>query len=99
MTDDKDTLIIITSDHAHVMHIAGYPERGTNIMGHGPSNIALDDLPYPTLGYGNGPGRPFIDPETGKRYDIRQDNVDDVTLVRRSPVPMDAETHGGDDVR
>lgn len=33
MTDNDDTLIIVTSDHAHTMSISGYPDRGNAITG------------------------------------------------------------------
>uniref|UniRef100_A0A0L8GVT5 alkaline phosphatase n=1 Tax=Octopus bimaculoides TaxID=37653 RepID=A0A0L8GVT5_OCTBM len=33
ITNEKDTLIIVSADHSHVFNIAGYPERGTNILG------------------------------------------------------------------
>lgn len=32
-TNEKDTMIIVTSDHSHTMQIAGYPERGANVLG------------------------------------------------------------------
>lgn len=66
MTDDKDTLIIVTADHSHTLTIAGYPSRGNPILGKadtstrliGLSPAATDSLglPYTTLGYMNGPG-------------------------------------------
>lgn len=67
MTDDKDTLIIVTADHSHVFTIAGYPTRGNPILGkvvgndkHGQAEstpfLAADQLPYTTLGYTNGNG-------------------------------------------
>ena len=32
MTDDNDTLIIVTADHSHVFTIAGYSLINTNIL-------------------------------------------------------------------
>ncbi|KRT84627.1 hypothetical protein AMK59_891 [Oryctes borbonicus] len=69
MTDEEDTLIVVTSDHAHTMSISGYGVRGNNIFG-SPGN-ADDALPYSTLTYANGPGyRKEVD---GKRSDTSQD--------------------------
>lgn len=45
----------MTADHSHVMTISGYPQRGNPILGFaGISDV--DDLPYTTLSYANGPG-------------------------------------------
>jgi len=65
-TDPRDTLIIVTADHSHTLHIAGYPKRGNPILGkvveagHADDDYAHDALgkPYTTLGYANGPGYP-----------------------------------------
>jgi len=70
MTNDEDTLIIVTADHSHVFTIAGYPKRGNPILGKvqgtdetgAPKitdDLAEDGLPYTTLGYTNGRG--FMD--------------------------------------
>lgn len=32
-TNEADTMIVVTADHAHTMTISGYPERGANILG------------------------------------------------------------------
>lgn len=62
MTDDSDTLIIVTADHSHVFTIAGYPKRGNPILGKvvpvGSDEVSLasDGMPYTTLGYTNGRG-------------------------------------------
>ncbi|WP_371398353.1 alkaline phosphatase [Fretibacter rubidus] len=61
-TSDKDTLIIVTADHSHVMTFAGYPKRGNPILGpvvgvgKDTPNLADDGKPYTTLSYANGRG-------------------------------------------
>jgi alkaline phosphatase len=60
VTNDKDTLILVTADHSHVFTIAGYPSRGNAILGKTAVDgvVAKDSLglPYTTLSYANGPG-------------------------------------------
>jgi alkaline phosphatase len=66
----KDTLIIVTADHSHVLTIAGYPKRGNPILGKTVSvgsdepALASDGLPYTTLTYANGNGFKELDDET-----------------------------------
>jgi alkaline phosphatase len=73
MTSEDSTLIVVTADHAHVMNINGYPQRGNPILGFaGISDV--DELPYTTLTYANGPG--YKHPEdNGDRYDLTNDNL------------------------
>ncbi len=104
-TDGDETLILVTADHSHVFVIAGYPPRGNPILGlvheiapdGRPSpkpRRGRDGRPYTTLGYWNGPGarpgaaRPALDEETPQAPDYRQ----------QAAVPLDSETHGGEDV-
>jgi alkaline phosphatase len=60
LTNDKDTLIVVTADHSHVFTIAGYPSRGNPILGKtAVDGVELKDslgLPYTTVSYANGPG-------------------------------------------
>lgn len=91
----NDTLIVVTSDHAHTMSFVGYPARGQNIL-----SIAGRDkekLPYTTLSYANGPGYKPVG-KNGKRYDISNDNTLHKNYQFPSMNPMSSETHGGDDV-
>jgi alkaline phosphatase len=104
-----DTLILVTADHAHTMHFAGYPRRGNPILGkvqgisgeeddNAPWALGRDGLPYTTLGYANGPGR--VDPATtrGARPDLTKVDTEALDYLQEAHVPMSAETHGGDDV-
>ncbi|ODN06286.1 Membrane-bound alkaline phosphatase [Orchesella cincta] len=95
-TSEQDTLILVTADHSHVMTISGYPQRGNPILGFaGISDV--DDLPYTTLSYANGPG--YKHPvESGDRYDLTDDHLDHPDYTQMTGLPLLSETHGGDDV-
>lgn len=54
LTKEEDTLIVVTSDHAHTVSMAGYPERGNDILGFADIS-AIDERPYTTISYANGP--------------------------------------------
>ena len=93
----SDTLIIVTADHSHTMTISGYPRRGNPILGTvemEPGKPMLDATgkPYTTLSYANGPG-----------YRKQRPDLSDVDTQARNfqqlgTVPMQAETHAGEDV-
>ncbi|MEO1251960.1 MAG: alkaline phosphatase [Pseudomonadota bacterium] len=108
MTDEADTLIIVTADHGHVMAIQGYPARGNDILGlvtvegeGGPDALnAVDGKPYSTLAYMNGPGtvfRPEIDLSDGRPAPTAED-VADKNYRQQALIPTSSETHGGQDV-
>jgi alkaline phosphatase len=102
-TDPTETLIMVTADHSHVFTIAGYPQRGNDILGlvvapagrgedggDGVSPVlAGDGKPYTTLGYANGPGA---------LKGERSVPSTGVAATQQSTVPTGAETHGGEDV-
>ena len=78
LTSEDNTLIVVTADHAHVMTMSGDPQRGNPILGFaGISDV--DELPYTTLSYSNGPG--YKHPEdNGDRYDLTNDNLGESIL-------------------
>lgn len=55
------------------MTMSGYPQRGNPILGF--AGISdMDDIPYTTLSYANGPGYKHPE-EHGERYDLTNDNL------------------------
>ena len=99
----EDTLIIVTADHSHTMTISGYPARGNNILGlvrevtgdgKAEKEPAADKnrKPFTTLGYANGEG--FME----ERIDLSDEDVLDPDYKQESAIPMNSETHAGEDV-
>ncbi|XP_014092854.3 membrane-bound alkaline phosphatase [Bactrocera oleae] len=97
MTSEEDTLIVVTSDHSHTMTINGYPTRGSNIFGLAPM-VADDNLPYTILSYANGPGYSKTYSTKKGRRNLSDADLDDPKYRYMATVPLDSETHGGDDV-
>ncbi|OWF51691.1 Alkaline phosphatase, tissue-nonspecific isozyme [Mizuhopecten yessoensis] len=95
LTNEKDTLIIVTADHSHVFTIAGYSSRGNDILGinDNPMNVPADGVPYTTLSYANGPGYRF-----GSRNFTDIANSTFIDYKQVTTVPLTFETHGGEDV-
>uniref|UniRef100_A0A8D0FC87 Alkaline phosphatase n=1 Tax=Strix occidentalis caurina TaxID=311401 RepID=A0A8D0FC87_STROC len=92
LTDEAQTLTVVTADHSHVFSFGGYTLRGSSIFGLAPSK-ASDKKNYTSILYGNGPGYPGtnrtdVDDDTAKQYDYLQ----------QAAVPLSSETHGGEDV-
>ena len=94
--NEKDTLILVTADHSHTMTISGYAIRGTDILTMGDFS-RTDNMPYFTLSYANGPGYYDHHNESGRINPIDM-NYSDPNFMSPSHVPLDEETHGGDDV-
>ncbi|KAM4694328.1 intestinal-type alkaline phosphatase-like [Discoglossus pictus] len=94
LTNEQDTLTIVTADHSHVFSFGGYTYRGSSIFGLAPKK-ALDLKSYTSILYANGPG--WNSSEQGRP------NVDNVTAEgtnykQQAAVPLTSETHGGEDV-
>ncbi|XP_017066483.1 membrane-bound alkaline phosphatase [Drosophila eugracilis] len=96
LTSEDDTLIVVTADHAHVMTINGYPFRDQEITGL--AQLADDNLPYTSLSYANGPGYYTAYNRVEGRALLKEKLVEDVDFEYPALVPLDSETHGGDDV-
>ncbi|GFQ68307.1 alkaline phosphatase, tissue-nonspecific isozyme [Trichonephila clavata] len=94
MTSSKDTLVVVTADHSHVMTVNGYPKRGNPILGvAGASN--KDNLTYTTLMYTNGPSYHMVN---GRRRNLNATDTESKNFFQDVLVPLADETHGGEDV-
>ncbi|EDW08360.2 membrane-bound alkaline phosphatase [Drosophila mojavensis] len=95
MTSIEDTLIVVTSDHGHALSIAGYPGRGTPILGLNQHDSDVNGIRYSTLNYAVGP-KNYID-ANGKRMDMTSEiGADD--FVFPGYITKDQGVHSGDDV-
>uniref|UniRef100_A0A8C6Z9N4 Alkaline phosphatase n=1 Tax=Nothoprocta perdicaria TaxID=30464 RepID=A0A8C6Z9N4_NOTPE len=90
LTDESQTLTVVTADHSHVFSFGGYTLRGTSIFGLAPSK-ATDGMYYTSILYGNGPGYPG----TSGRGNVSSSEFD---YKQQAAVPLSSETHGGEDV-
>jgi alkaline phosphatase len=103
----EETLIMVTADHSHVFTMAGYPVRGNPILGLVKSidqttglpsdsyEKALDGKPYTTLGYHNGP---HLRVASADYRPLTNEDVQDRNYRQETAIPMNTETHAGEDV-
>jgi alkaline phosphatase len=103
LTRPEDTLIIVTADHSHVLTMTGYPTRGNPILGKVVENdaagrpqsvpaLADDGQPYTTLEFANG------HEAHAPRRDLRNTDTTAADFMQDALVPLQSETHGGEDV-
>ncbi|KAM9831449.1 alkaline phosphatase-like [Neosynchiropus ocellatus] len=94
LTSELDTLTVVTADHSHVFAFGGNSPRGNSVTGVS-SKIADDNKHFTTAVYGNGPGFLMVN---GSRPDVNSSITSGNDYRQQSPVPLDSETHGIEDV-
>ncbi|KOB71286.1 putative Alkaline phosphatase, tissue-nonspecific isozyme [Operophtera brumata] len=105
MTDEQDTLIIVTADHTHTLSINGYQNRGADLFGIAQAS-RWDSTNYTTLSYGTGgPDSMHYYAETNaagqvevKRRDPSLEDTNDFYYEQVAGIRTDENTHGGGDV-
>uniref|UniRef100_A0A3Q3KR10 Alkaline phosphatase n=1 Tax=Mastacembelus armatus TaxID=205130 RepID=A0A3Q3KR10_9TELE len=60
LTSVFDTLTVVTADHSHVFSFGGYTTRGNTIFGLAPMLSDVDQKPFTSILYGNGPGYKLV---------------------------------------
>ena len=97
MTDESETLIVVTADHSHVFTFNGYPDRGNDIFGN--AEVSDEDfMPFTTLSYANGPGFYNTYNADGTRRNPETFDNTDPAMQYPATVPIEKDTHGGEDV-
>ncbi|XP_050950956.1 alkaline phosphatase, intestinal, tandem duplicate 1 isoform X1 [Labeo rohita] len=94
LTSESDTLTVVTADHSHVFTFGGNTPRGNPIFGLAPKK-AEDSLPYTSILYANGPGYAHVN---GSRGNVSTVDYFDEEYMQQAAVPLESETHGGEDV-
>jgi len=105
MTNNQETLIIVTADHSHGFVMTGDVTRGNPIFGkvvenddrgnaEGHDKLALDGSPYTTLGYYNGGGAQ----EHKARTDLTHVDTEEKDYKQQAVIPTGYEKHSGEDV-
>ncbi|KAK7889806.1 hypothetical protein WMY93_025366 [Mugilogobius chulae] len=95
LTNELDTLSVVTADHSHVFAFGGHSARGNSVLGVS-RKIADDNKRFTMAVYGNGPGYQ-IGPN-GTRPDVNATLSSDSDYRQQAPVPLGSETHGIEDV-
>lgn len=95
MTSTHDTMTIVTADHSHMFNFGGYTPRGNTIFGLAPMLSDVDQKPFTSILYGNGPGYKTIN---GLRENVSTIDYQDNNYQAQAAVPLNMETHGGEDV-
>ncbi|NXL71325.1 PPBI1 phosphatase, partial [Leptocoma aspasia] len=94
LTSPADTLTVVTADHSHVFTFGGSTPRGNSIFGLAPKK-AKDKRAYTSILYGNGPGYSIRD---GARPAASLPAAEDKDYRQQAAVPLETETHSGEDV-
>ncbi len=114
MTNDEDTLLIVTADHEHSFALNGYCGRGSDILGlcmginnQGVENtgepvMAADGKPYTVGMYTNGSSSVLLEQPGGEFFGSRpvvtNEEAQDIDYVQQALVPRSSESHSAEDV-
>lgn len=96
LTSDRDTLIIVTADHAHPFTLGSWASLNTSVLGFVDeagmkTEPPIDGFAYLQLSYANGPG-------ILGRPNLTKNDTETDDFLFPTRVPLRDDTHGGQDV-
>ncbi|XP_053303428.1 alkaline phosphatase, tissue-nonspecific isozyme [Pleuronectes platessa] len=95
LTSSHNTMTVVTADHSHMFNFGGYTSRGNTIFGLAPMMSDVDQKPFTSILYGNGPGYKIV---SGVRENVSHIDYEENNYQAQAAVPLSMETHGGEDV-
>ncbi|XP_034541018.1 alkaline phosphatase, tissue-nonspecific isozyme isoform X1 [Notolabrus celidotus] len=95
LTSIHDTMTVVTADHSHMFNFGGYTHRGNTIFGLAPFISDVDQKPFTSILYGNGPGYKLVN---GVRENVSTIDFEENNYQAQAAIPLSMETHGGEDV-
>ncbi|KAI4456858.1 alkaline phosphatase [Holotrichia oblita] len=98
---ESDTLVIVTSDHAHSLVFSGYADRGESVLGVAQKSKYGDFNNYTTLLYGTGGPNNYqfyVENNSVVRPDPALQDTEDFEYSQQAVVLTDEVTHSGADV-
>lgn len=101
MTDEKDTLVVITADHDQGMAFTGYAPREADILGIASDNSKGDSIPFTSLLYTTGDASNYqyeIVDNTMKRKNPKDSDTTAFQYSQQTGVLSDEVHHSGSDV-
>jgi alkaline phosphatase len=101
LTNETDTMIVVTADHSHVFTLGGYASFTPSVLDFTDGDTPADNKPMLQLHYGNGPGYTYHRTQSGvevPRKNLTGVDVRDPTFQQDAAIPIGSETHGGEDV-
>ncbi|WP_027014058.1 alkaline phosphatase [Comamonas composti] len=101
----KNTLVVVTADHDHTLHLNGYNKitgkttpTNPGILGlvknyvNGATETDVNGKTFTVMGFGNGPSR------VATRENVDETMAAGNDYLQEAIVPLSSETHGGGDV-
>lgn len=98
MTNEKETLIVVTADHSQAMTFGGNAKRDADILGFA-GKSDLDGLPLLSLSFSTGPGHNLhFANDSRSRANLTNVDTRHPEFIQYATIPFSLSKHSGEDV-